>query len=392
MRKLFTFITILIIIIIFLLGTTYAKDNKINNDIYEGSIILKNKPNNTRDYTPPEQPLLNEQYFYIKNMLTGQYLTIQNGVAANNVNVQQNKYNGGMAQQWYVHYNGDGTYSIYTPLGNDGTFRYALDISGGSSANYANVQIYTPNGTNSQKFSLAVTSAQTYVIFTKVSNYEKAVVLNGPTYDEGRNVDQYTFQAHANECWIFEPVSLNVSLGLAYARTNYQQYITAYPRLTNFGTEQEADCANYVSQCMLAYGYHYRNNWYVYRKNDLYVIPENVTQLDTTWELGDPSPWISAKKFKNYWQNEVSTHSYKGNQIINNPSLAWNLDITQGDVIQICKSILGFEGDAQHTMIITGYSNNTYLLTYHSTPHLNRNLIDICNEYPELYYKFYEMI
>lgn len=332
-------------------------------------------------------------------MLTGQYLDVAGGVAANGTNVQQYKYNGTDSQKWYAYYNSDGTYTFYTPLGNDGTYRYALDISGGSGDNYANVQIYTPNFTDSQKFSLALTSLQTYVLFTKVSNYQKAVVLNGPTYNQGGNIDQYTFQGHYNECWILEPVSTSANLGVLYAKTNYNQYLPTYPKLTNFETVGEADCANFVSQCMLASGIHYTDTWKVYRKNGDYSQPANVTQLNYTWELCQPnsSPWTSAREFGNYWKDRVTIHYARGSYIVQNPQEIMGLNITKGDVIQIADpALLGGLGNSTHTMYVTDYGyyngNQSYVLTYHSGEQPAKNLLEICQDNPNSYFVFYHMI
>lgn len=96
-------------------------------------------------------------------------------------------------------YNGDATFSIYSMVCNDGTYKYSLDISNASSENYANVQIYTINNSNAQKFQLGCTSSSTVVIYTVVSNSTKAVVVNGSTCYQGRNIDQYTYQGHVNE-------------------------------------------------------------------------------------------------------------------------------------------------------------------------------------------------
>lgn len=398
-------ISIIIILIIILsigtMTTTNASENGIENSINSPKVDLIEQPILTRTSTSPagEQPGISGKTFYIKNMFTGQYLDIAGGVAANGTNVQQYKYNGSNAQKWYAHYNSDGTYTFFTPLGNDGTYRYALDISGGSADNYANVQIYTPNFTDSQKFSLGVTNLRTYVLFTKVSNYQKAVVLNGPTCNEGGNIDQYTFQAHYNECWILEPVNVDADLGVKYAQANYNQYVPAYPKLTNFGTAGEADCANFVSQCMLSSGIHYTDKWKVYRKNENYSQPANVTQLDNTWELCQPntSPWTSAKEFGSYWKNKVNIHYMKGSYILSHPQEVMDLNITKGDVIQIADAtLLGGLGNSTHTMYVTNYGtyngNKSYVLTYHSGEEPGKNLLKICESNPNSYFVFYHMI
>ncbi len=330
----------------------------------------------------------NGKEFFIKNMFTGQYLDVSGGVAKNGTNVQQYKYNGTDSQKWYMKYNNDGTFTFFSRVGKTSVYEYALDISNGSTANYANVQIWRNNGTDSQKFIVKPSNFSTFVIFTKITNGTKAVVVNGPTCNQGGNVDQYTYQGHVNEAWILEPVSKNSTLGVKYAQNNFNKYVPAYPDLRSLG----GDCANFVSQCMLASGIHYQNDWYTYRKNENYSKPANVSQLDNTWQLSDPSPWISAPEFGKYWKKNAKYHYYKGKDITNNPSLAWGLSITKGDVVQIADSVLGFLGNANHTMYITDYENSSYVLTYHSSETERKNLLDICRQYPNSYFVFYEIM
>lgn len=322
----------------------------------------------------------------------------RDGVAADGTNVWQYKFNGTQSQQWFLHSYGDGTYGIYTPLGNDGTYRYCLDISNASGDNYANVQIWTPNGSNAQRFSIGRTNFNTYAFFTKCSNYEKAVVLNGPTCDEGRNVDQYTFQAHSNEAWILEPVNRNTEtindLGIKYAHANHQQYMLAYPNLTDFGGHT-ADCANFVSQCLLASGVHYDGDWKIYRKNFNTNQPKNVTELDNTWELCQPrtSPWTSAKQFGDYWRTKTKPEAYKMSYILEHPDEIFGKNYHKGDVIQIAVNRLGFLAESFHTMFITDYTvhngKNSFALTYHSDPQIDKNLLKICEEYRAQGYDHY---
>lgn len=393
MTKIFMLIVLTIISISFLFSNQSQAGN-INNEVLTDNVTIESMSTDIDSISTmelyPDHPELSGRTYFIKNMYTGQYLDVQGGVAADGTNVWQYKFNGTQSQQWYIHSYGDGTYSLYTPLGNDGTYRYALDISQGSGENYANVQIYTPNGSDAQRFSIGKTNYSTYALFSKCSNYGKVVVVNGPTCDQGRNVDQYTYQGHVNEVWILEPVGKVNSLGVDYAKNNYNHYVSAYPDVRNLG----GDCANFVSQCMLASGIHYQDDWKVYRNNSNYSAPTSVDQLNNTWELCAPktSPWISAAEFKNFWKNRVTTHVYKGSQITANPSLAWNLSIVQGDVIQMASNILNIVGNAEHTMYVTGYANSSYILTYHSGEEAGKNLLDICAKYPDKFFVFYEMI
>lgn len=302
-----------------------------------------------------------------------------------------------------MHYNGDGTFTIFTKLGSQNGYAYALDISNGSTENYANVQIYGYNLTDSQKFQIGVGTNDAIVILSKVSNYSKAVVLNGPTFNQEANVDQYTFQNHINEFWILEPVEKTPNLGVEYALANWNSYMYSYPNVSNMSKKilglitipNGGDCANFVSQCLLASGVHYQNNWYVYRKNENYSAPTTNTELNNTWELSDPSPWISAKEFKKYWEQNVKTYTYKASEILNNPSLAWNLDIHTGDVIQLA-SQKGNSINGWHTMYIRGYTTysgqSTYNLTYHSKNIEAKSLLEVCKDNSDSYVVFFKFI
>ncbi len=365
-----------------------ASDSNFNNEILSGDMTIQSMSNSptTRGTVYPNISVISERTYYIKNMLTGLYLDVQGGVAANGTNVWQYKFNGTQSQQWYLHSFGDGTYSIYTPLGNDGTYRYALDISNGSGENYANVQIYTPNGSDAQRFSIADTNFDTFVFFTKCSNFDKAIVLNGPTCAEGGNIDQYTYQGHYNEAWLLEPVNQDVELGIRYATFNDENYNPAYPNLTTFNG-RTADCANFTSQCLSASGIHYDGDWKIYRKNFNTYQPTTVAELDNTWELCQPrtSPWISAKEFGDYWRKKATTKSYTIEQILKNPDIVFQTGIAPGDVIQIADNNLGFLGESSHTMYVTGKNTyngkSSFSLTYHSNSQENKNLLLICQEY-----------
>lgn len=341
--------------------------------------------------------------FFIKNVCTGQYLDVSGGIAANGTNVQQYKYNGTDSQKWYIHYNGDGTFSIFTKLASSNGYSYALDISNGSNENYANVQIYGYNATDSQKFSIYVASNERLIFYTKVSNNTKAIVLNGPTFNQGGNIDQYTYQGHVNEQWILEPVDIDPTLGIDYAKANYDSYLYTYPNVSKMTSkilglitiQNGGDCANFVSQCLLASGIHYQNDWYVYRKNTNYSTPTTAEQLNNTWELSDPSPWISAKEFKKYWEQHVTTYTYKASELLANPDLAINLGLHKGDVIQLA-SKKGNSVNGWHTMYIRDYTtysgHSTYELTYHSTNTEAKSLLEICEGNSDSYIVFFRFI
>ena len=127
--------------------------------------------------------------FYIKNAFSGQYLDVSNGTAESFTNVHQYPYNGTAAQRWYINYNGDGTFTLYSDVGNN----MVLDIDNANPNNGANAHIYEYNGTDAQKFKIGTTDASTYVIVSKVSNFTRSLSTCNSGCTAGENVHQYDY-------------------------------------------------------------------------------------------------------------------------------------------------------------------------------------------------------
>lgn len=207
----------------------------------------------------------------------------------------------------------------------------------------------------------------------------------------------YTEEANLNEfCDLLNNQS--ISLFAAYNRTNavnyaltyYQNYNSAYPNMSSLG----GDCANFVSQCLLAGGKAMEGDWYIYRKNNLYNKPTTTEQLDASWRLADPSPWISAKQFNNYWSKKCTTYEYSTSDYVKDHSTIFNKAIYKGDAIQLLKPVLWwYEG--YHTMIIVGYDfdNKDFIFAAHTSNTNNTKLLTTCGKsnYAKYHVKFFSM-
>ena len=127
---------------------------------------------------------INNKYFYIKNAFTGHYLDVSGGTAQPGTNVQQYEFNKSNAQIWYIEHIGNGEYMLFSKVGNtvnNGTtyLYYALDVDNGINAN--GTQIHIRNGVANgitQTYSFTKTVNNTYIIWTKASNYTKVVSLS----------------------------------------------------------------------------------------------------------------------------------------------------------------------------------------------------------------------
>ena len=87
-------------------------------------------------------------YYEIMNKNSGKVLDIQNGVIHNGANVWQYERNNTDAQKWKLVKAGDNSYYLLSKL----NLNYSLDINEGKSNNGTNVQVYEFNKTPAQRF------------------------------------------------------------------------------------------------------------------------------------------------------------------------------------------------------------------------------------------------
>lgn len=329
----------------------------------------------------------NNTEFYIKNANSGQYLDLDHGTDANNTNIHQWKYNGQKNQRWkfvIVGTVGDGC--LYKIVSVDSSTGRVVDVSKGGSSNNLNVALYQYKGSSNQQFAIERTKYGAYKILSKCSNFKSGLTVKAKSCSEGANVIQYQYNASHNDEWYLEPVNKTVKYGTSYAYSNaLSKSSVTYPYLDSLG----GDCANFVSQCLVASGVHYSGNWYIYKKNNDNNSPSEVSQLNNSWQLSSPSPWISAVKFGDYWSNKATNYTYTGNQLYNGEYVNSNIGV--GDVVQYGnKDLWNYEGE--HTMYITGRNNNKITVSYHSLGQRDAELNTLYEMNKGKYFRFYNII
>ena len=337
----------------------------------------------------------NNTHFYIKNVNSGQYLDLAYGEDKNNSNILQWKYNGKKNQRWKFVKVGsidDGyLYKIVSVASSSGR---VIDVSKGGSSNNLNIALYQYKGSNNQIFALKRTVNGAYKILSKCSGYKSGLTVKSKSCTEGANVIQYQYNGTHNDEWYLEPVNKSSKYGVDYANYNATRRSPTYP---DYG--QSADCANFVSQCMVASGIHYRDSWYIYKENNKYLklTSSDVDKLHYSWETyaeNAPwfsSPWISASAFGNYWSNKVTVKDYaKGSEIYNKLKNV-SSTINSGDVVQYASGD-GWGFEAIHTMYITSRTNNDFLVSYHSSDKKNTSLNAVIANHKKYKFRFYNMI
>lgn len=340
-----------------------------------------------------EAPLIESgKLYYIKNKNSGKYLDVDHSAASLGTNVLQWPLNKGVGQKWKVVHTGNGLYKFISQVGDKNT---VLDVSQKNNENRTNIDIWLDmEGATDRRFRIIRNNdGYSYRIVSQCSNFTKAVTVEGASCESGANVFQYQYNSSNNDEWIFEPVDeFSMDLATNYARKNAFNAVPTYPNLKSW----DADCANFASQILLAGGIHFEDSWYVYKKNNNYISPErnNISQLNESWSLASPSPWISAPQFNTFWSGKVRTETYLGSYITQNPTRIYNLNFYRGDAVQLLnKDFWGRPSDAYHTMVITGYgkynNQNSYTLTYHTVDRLDKSLLQIAEENPDDYFRFF---
>ena len=147
-------------------------------------------------------------YYEIINVNSGKLLDVQNGNTDIGANVDQFQRNYTNSQYWYFDNCGNGYYNIISKASG-----LCIDISGGMTTNNGtNVQLYYSNNSDAQQFKLEhvnIVESGTYEIETKL-NSNMVVDVAGGSYDNGANIQIWTADNVNQQKFILEPQSDDV--------------------------------------------------------------------------------------------------------------------------------------------------------------------------------------
>lgn len=145
-------------------------------------------------------------YYTIKSEASGLVLDVSGASTADGANVQQYAGNGTAAQKWALEAVGDGTFRIVSALDRN----KVIDVSGGSAADGTNVHIWTSNGTNAQKWYFAflggIRGEQLIEdgVYTVASALGGGVIdISGGSYADATNIQVYTSNNTNAQRWAF---------------------------------------------------------------------------------------------------------------------------------------------------------------------------------------------
>lgn len=139
--------------------------------------------------------------FTILNFVTGKAIDVPGGAAKTGQMMQMYDNNGTGAQRYYLveatsgDHTWDGTYTICSSLDQN----KVIDVSAGSSASGANIQVWTSNGTDAQKFRF-IYSGNNYYRIINIKSL-KAMDVYGGTPGDWVNIWQYEYNGSDAQLW-----------------------------------------------------------------------------------------------------------------------------------------------------------------------------------------------
>lgn len=168
---------------------SFEKTSYSNNNTSEG---------NNQNTEPIYTGVLQNGWYYIKNVNAQKYLQVKENTGANGQNVEIGTGTGVKGQKWYLTNTGDGYVTLKNGQG------YMLDIQYGENKDGTNIQTYSNNNADAQKFKIKALGNGTYAILTKVSSDAKGLDVYNFGTSDGSNVCQWTYYGNSCQIWVFE--------------------------------------------------------------------------------------------------------------------------------------------------------------------------------------------
>ena len=145
--------------------------------------------------------------YMIKNVGSGLYLDVDGAKAEAGANVQQWGADGEAVQNtWKLQDAGDGYYYIRSYVGDGKT--YYLDLTAGKTADGTNIEIWTKNEKDAQKFKFFDNGDGTYTIATKSTKDASCLTVDGDSKGSGANIVQSKDNGTDFQKWTVEKITI----------------------------------------------------------------------------------------------------------------------------------------------------------------------------------------
>ncbi|MCD7891343.1 MAG: RICIN domain-containing protein [Ruminococcus sp.] len=150
--------------------------------------------------------------YMFKNVNSGLYLEVADGVGADGTNVQQGEEGETTANTWKLVSAGSGYYYVRSCTGDGKT--YYLDLYYGNTANGTNIGIWSDTQSDAQLFKFVDNGDGTYTITTKMTDDESCVEVANADTSVDANIQQYEINGNDCQKWIVEKITIKDGITL----------------------------------------------------------------------------------------------------------------------------------------------------------------------------------
>ena len=141
--------------------------------------------------------------YMIKNVNSGLYMDAAGAKATNGTNIIQYTASKAKANNtWKFVSAGDGYYYIYSCMGDGNT--YLLDVANNSNTDGANIGIWQNTYCDAQLYKPVKNSDGSYSLYTKTSGCTKVIEVVNAYTTNNANVQQWTYNGHNCQKWYLE--------------------------------------------------------------------------------------------------------------------------------------------------------------------------------------------
>ena len=167
--------------------------------------------------SPSAAPFADGDYIIRSTLTTSSVLDVAGGSKASGANVQLYSWNGTNAQKWKLTYDSaSGFYTIASLVSGN-----VLDVSGASTSNGANVQVYAPNGTKAQQWRIVADGSGWRIESALKSSF--VLDISGAGTSDGTNAQAYT--ANGTAAQRFDLIALSPSVAPSTATVAEGAYV-----------------------------------------------------------------------------------------------------------------------------------------------------------------------
>ena len=156
----------------------------------------ENSQSKLDNYAKENISVISDGIFTIRSALNDKYVVdVSGGSSANGANVQLYSENGSKAQKWIISHDEKG----YVIITNEGS-KKVLDVKGGESKNGVNIQQYEANNTKAQKW-IAIKQSDGSVELVSALDPNKCIDLNETQTRNGLNIQLYETNNSKTQKW-----------------------------------------------------------------------------------------------------------------------------------------------------------------------------------------------